>query len=281
MRTIRQHPRSRIVVNDVYAYSEAVRCFGDSVRELSASDPIRKITVEFTKNRELDVANGRFVDTQYGEAGYELFHMLSILRSILPADDYRAYLRAAPVSVTSEMRVRTLVEGLPEIELYTSSAGFIAYADLAGFAFSEPVAKDCTTHASIPYGTEFRYRVADVELDSGTHVTLVFEPRFGSSVDFKNMHSVHVRDAAHVRDGVSQHHFMISGNHFEEALLAQLELLHSVEEGTALIRLAELRRMAALSTAVSTGTFPQPSETDQPGDPQGNDRMFARLGSGT
>ena len=189
--TVRRHPRARIIVNDVYSYSEVVRRFAESVREHSELDPIKKITVEFTKNRELDVANGRFVDTQYGEAGYEGFHMLSILRSILPADAYRSYLHTVPLSVTAEMRVRTVAARLPEIELYTSSAGVIAHAGLAGFAFSSGVA-DHLASSVVPYGSDFRYRFADVELDSGKHVTLVFEPFFGSAADYKNMHAVYV-----------------------------------------------------------------------------------------
>ncbi|AUI61389.1 hypothetical protein [Amycolatopsis sp. BJA-103] len=266
-RVIRRNPRARIIVNDVYSHSEAVRHFAESVRNLGEADPIKKITVEFTKNRELDVANGRFVDTQYGEAGYEGFHMLSILRAILPAEQYRTYLRTVPMSVTAEMRVRTLAAGLPEIELYTSSTGTIAFAGLAGFAFSEGVSRSYLTPAVIPYGSEFRYRFADVELASGEHVTLVFEPFFDSEPDYKNLHVVNVRNATR--------RSVIAVNHFKEALLAQLELLHRIDEGTTAIRPAEHRFLAALGSAMFTGTFPRTTETDH----QENEEKFARIGS--
>ncbi|MFD5246541.1 hypothetical protein ACFWIW_18470 [Amycolatopsis sp. NPDC058340] len=260
-RTVRRHPRARIIVNDVYWHSEAVQRFAASVRELGESDPIEKITIEFTKNRELDVANGRFVDTQYGEAGYEGFHMLSILRSILPAEQYRTYLGAVPTSVTAEMRVRTTVPGLPDIELYTSSTGAIAFPELAGFAFPESVSRDFIAPSVIPYGSEFRYRFADVELRSGNHVTLVFEPFFGVDPDHKNIHAVHVRHPAR--------HFRIAVNHFKEALLTQLDLLRHLDEGTTLVRPAEHRFLAALGSAMFTGTFPQTTENEK----------YARIGS--
>lgn len=277
MRTIRRHPRARIIVNDVYSHSEAVQRFAASVREHSGFDPIRKITIEFTKNRELDVANGRFVDTQYGEAGYEGFHMLSILRSILPAGEYQRYLRTVPASVTAELRVRTAAvqAQLPEIELYTSSAGVIAFADLAGFAFSAGVAKDYIASSFVPYGADLRYRFADVELESGKHVTLVFEPFFGSEADYKNMHAVYVHGGDHVRGAAPVPHFVVSGNHFKEALLTQLNLLHRVEAGTAVIRPSEHKFLAALGSAVSAGSFPRLTGADRYIDLRGNDEKIA------
>ncbi|RKS73676.1 putative dehydrogenase [Actinomadura pelletieri DSM 43383] len=246
VRLVRRHPRARTVVNDIYGHSGAVRRFADSVRLHSGADPIKKVTVEFTKNRELDVVNGRFVDTQYGEAGYEYFHMLSLIRSILPADLYGKYLRTVPASVTPEMRVRTAAENLPEIELYASSTGVIGHPGLAGFAFSAPAAKRQITRSLIPYGENLRYRFADVELVSGKHVTLVFEVHYGTDAEYKNKHAVHIRDAR------SWRHFLISGNHFKEALLLQLDLLDRAAEGTALLRLPEHRFLAGLGWATST-----------------------------
>lgn len=245
VRVIGRHPLARVVVNDVYEYSATVRRLAESVREYAELDPISKVIIEFTKNREHDVANGRFVDTQYGEAGYEFFHMLSILRAILPPEMYQTYLRTPPTSITPEMRVRTSAPDLPDIELYASTTGAIGYANLAGFAFSDNSAKSCLMNSHIPYGADLRYRFADVELRSGRHITLVFEPCYGMPVDYKNMHAVHIHDAA------TQQQFMISGNHFEEALLLQLNLLRQAETGTSLIRLAEHEYMAGLGRAGS------------------------------
>ncbi|QIS03364.1 hypothetical protein F5X71_14470 [Nocardia brasiliensis] len=238
----RQYPQARIIVNDVYAYSAAVRQFAESVREFGRADEPKKITIEFTKNREHDIANGRFVDTRYGEAGYEFFHMLSILRSILPPERYRRYLRTEPVSITPEMRVRTRATDLPEIELYASSKGDIGHADLAGFAFPGDLARDCLRHSLVPYGAEFRYRFADVELASGRHVTLVFEPHFGVAHDYKNLHAVYIRDA------VMRQQFTLCGNHFKEGLLIQLDLLCGTVTPVPPMRLPEHRFMAALGS---------------------------------
>ncbi|MFI9456953.1 Gfo/Idh/MocA family oxidoreductase [Amycolatopsis sp. NPDC052450] len=271
VRTVLRHPRARIIVNDVYSHSEAVQRFAASVREAGEFDPIRKVTIEFTKNREFDVANGRFVDTQYGEAGYEGFHMLSILRAVLPADQYRTYLRTAPSSVTAEMRVLTSAIGLPDVELYTSSTGAVAFPALAGFAFPEDVSRDFIAPAAIPYGSEFRYRFADVEFHSGKHVTLVFEPFFGSDLDHKNIHAVHIRHAGDLLEPVAARHFLITVNHFKEALLTQLDLLGHLDEGTTVTRPAEHRFLAALGSAMFTGTFPQTTENDH--------EEFARIGS--
>nr|WP_042187140.1 Gfo/Idh/MocA family oxidoreductase [Kibdelosporangium sp. MJ126-NF4]CEL17836.1 hypothetical protein [Kibdelosporangium sp. MJ126-NF4]CTQ90940.1 hypothetical protein [Kibdelosporangium sp. MJ126-NF4] len=246
-RLLQQHPRCRVVVNDVYAYSKAVRRFAEAVRRFSEFDPIRKITVEFTKNRELDVANGRFVDTQYGEAGYEFFHMLSIVRSILPGDRYQVYLRTEPVLITGEMRVRISPTNAPELEMYASSRGVVGFPGLADFAFSSTAAKHYLARSRIPYGVDMRYRVADVELCSGKHVTLVFEPLYGTAVDYKNKHIVYVHD------GDSRYQLTISGNHFKEAVLTQLDLLRHADEGTAVIRLAEHQCMACLGVSASIG----------------------------
>ncbi|WP_067463703.1 Gfo/Idh/MocA family oxidoreductase [Actinomadura macra] len=245
-RMVRRYPRSRIVVNDVYGRSEVVRLFADSVRRLNGTDQMKKVTIEFTKNREFDVANGRFVDTQYGEAGYEYFHMLSILRAVLPTEVYQRYLRTLPDVVTPEMRVRTAAENLPDIELYASSAGVIGHADLAGFAFPASAAKQHIACSSIPYGMDLRYRFADVEFDSGRHVTLVFESQYGADPDYKNKHTVHIREAG------SSQHVMVSGNHFNEALLLQLEQLRKAAEGASVLRLPEHRFLAGLSWATST-----------------------------
>ncbi|RKT87841.1 Predicted dehydrogenase [Saccharopolyspora antimicrobica] len=270
---VRRHPRARIVVNDVYAHSRVVRRFAESVHRAAAGDPIRKITIEFTKNRVLDIANGRFVDTQYGEAGYECFHMLSILRAILPAGHYERYLRTNPALVTPEMRVRTAVPELPEVELYTSSGGAIGFAGLAGFAFSASTAKRYLARSIIPFSAELRYRFADVELVSGKHVTLVFEPSYGVAADYKNEHTVHVRDAG------SQQRVTVSGNHFEEALLAQLDFLCGADEGTAVLRLAEHRLMAALGLTAATGSFAWPVEPELQVGLPGNGEELARFGS--
>ncbi|WP_225845421.1 hypothetical protein [Streptomyces sp. HPF1205] len=223
LRLLTAHPRARVLVNDIYAHSPAVRLFARVLRDVSDSEPggrIARVTVEFTKNRERDIARGRFVDSHYGVAGYEWPHMLAVVRAILPPGEYESYLRTPPVLVTPEMRV---VGGggprLPEIELYSSVRGRIGFPRIAGDSFRYPLARRRIARGHIPYGSELRYRFADVVLTSGTRVTLVFEPHYQTGQDYKNTHAVHVRDAA----GHRTH--LVTGNHLREALLDGLDAL--------------------------------------------------------
>lgn len=247
------HPEARILVNDVYAHSPAVHRFVQVLRTTLESEPgdrIEHITLEFTKNRERDIARGRFVDTQYGAVGYEWLHMLAILRAIVPASEYRTYLRTPPSLITAEMRV--LVEGhprLPDIELYASTRGLVGFPRIACDAFTYPIARRRIGRGHIPYGSELRYRFADVRLASGSRVTLVFEPRFLTAHDYKNTHAVHVRD----RHGHRTH--LVTANHLREALTTQLATLTAAGDGSRTgggrhptgLRLPEHHHLAALA----------------------------------
>lgn len=225
LRLLASHPRARVLVNDIYGHSPAVRAFARVLREVAdfeRGDRIARITVEFTKNRQRDIAHGRFVDTDYGTAGYEWLHMLAVVRAILPERAYEHYLRTPPALVTPEMRV---VGGggprLPEIELYSSMRGRVGFPRIAGEFFRYPLARRRIARGHIPYGSELRYRFADVALASGTRVTLVFEPHYQTGQDYKNTHAIHVRDAA----GHRTH--LVAGNHLREALLDRLDALTS------------------------------------------------------
>ncbi|HEY5836239.1 hypothetical protein [Streptomyces sp.] len=245
--TLDAHPAARVLVNDVYAHSPAVRRFAGILRataDSASGDRVVRITVEFTKNRERDIARGRFVDTQYGVVGYEWLDMLAILRAIVPPTEYARYLCAPPSLVTSEMRV--LVSGhsrLPEIELYASAHGRVGFPRLAVDAFTHPIARRRIARGCIPYGSELRYRFADVEFASGARVTLVFEPHYQTAQDYKNVHAVHVRGAA----GDRRTH-LVPGNQLREALAAQLATLTGPDPtGTTGIRLPEHHHLASLA----------------------------------
>ncbi|MEU3015915.1 Gfo/Idh/MocA family oxidoreductase [Nocardiopsis sp. NPDC007018] len=238
------HRDARIVVNDVYDHSVAVRQFARLVRDVGASDPVSKITVEFTKNRDLDADRGRFVDSSYGEVGYEWFHMLAIVRSLVPRDQYRRYLARRPQVVTDEMRTRTRTGDIPEIELYASTKGEVAFPETASFAFTEASTREQINSGAIPYGSDLRYRFVNVETHSGTALTLVFEPHFGAGHDYKNEHAIHVRGAE------VPHSLTISGNQLHHALSIQLRELVGGGRGTSRLRLAEHRHMSMLTDAV-------------------------------
>ncbi|SDT68135.1 Gfo/Idh/MocA family oxidoreductase [Actinoplanes derwentensis] len=216
------HPEASVAVNNVYGYGEPVAALAEAVRRRSgAGDPIRQVTVEFTKNRRADVDAGRFVDLHYGEVGYEWFHLLAVLRRILPRPEYQAFLDSAPEQVTSEIRVRGIGASFPDINLYASMHGVIGFPNLAIRDFASPMARHHLHDALIPYGYALRYRVAHVEFASGAWVRLVFEPGFGVSNDYKNVHTV--REGDHI--GAPGHVTEVRGNQLKGAVLTQLELL--------------------------------------------------------
>jgi hypothetical protein len=267
--TAHAHPRARIAVNDVYGHSSAVRRFAEVVAAVAEREPggdrMARITVEFTKNRERDVEHGRFVDTEYGAAGYEWFHMLSILRAILPPAGYAAYLGGTPEQIAPEMRVvMNGRPGLPEIALHASTHGRIGFPGAACFAFSYPLARRRISRGHIPYGSELRYRFAEVEFVSGARVTLVFEPRYQTAKDYRNVHTVHVRDAAGAPRGGSaagwagraaHRAYPLAVNQLREALAAQLAALTAPDRTPAAgpadraagLRPAEHRHLAMLA----------------------------------
>ncbi|MDQ0946029.1 hypothetical protein [Streptomyces sp. V1I1] len=244
---LRQHPGSRVIVNDVYGLSPAVRSFIDELEPVQSNDPISKIIIEFTKNRQQDVANGRFVDTEYGDAGYEWFHMLSLLGRLLPRPQFEAYLKVSPGVVTPEIRTRVVLDGknLVEIDLYASVRGQIAFGQIAGSTFSSPEARRIVQSGHIPYGSELRYRIVHVLMRSGASKTLVFEPEYKYSEDYKNVHVIRGR-------GFPEHRYIrVSTNHFKHAVIAQIDRLMGAGAQTDL-REAEHFYMAMLARWVRT-----------------------------
>lgn len=237
----RRHPDAGVLVNDVYEHSRVVRLFTDTVRSTGAPRDISRVVVEFTKNRGLDQDRGRFVDHGYGEVGYEWFHMLSLLRAVLPPAEYARYLETARLCPPPDLRVCMTEQGLPRIDLHTSMSGRIAFAESAGFAYRGDEARRCLDRAVIPYASPFRYRFARVEFTSKASVTLAFESGFGSTNDDKNTHSVHVCN------GLSRQSFTIVGNQLSQALFSQLHALLKKPRGLVELRSREHEHMAAMA----------------------------------
>lgn len=247
LRLLAEHPRARVAVNDIYAHSPAVHRFARILRSAVDSGPgdrITRITVEFTKNRDRDIARGRFVDAHYGAVGYEWLHMLAVVRAIVPRTEYERYLRTPPALVTPEMRVVGGGGDLPEIELYSSVHGRVGHPRAAGDSFSYSVARRRIALGRIPFGSELRYRFAEAVLASGARVTLVFEPGYQTGHDYKNTHAIHVRD------GAGRHTEVVTGNHLRHALTAQLAALTAPSGGhrdLTGLRLPEHHHLAALA----------------------------------
>ncbi|MDH6580503.1 Gfo/Idh/MocA family oxidoreductase [Kitasatospora sp. MAP5-34] len=245
-RTLDEHPDARVVVNNVYANSSAVHQLAGSVRRLSASDPIRRITIEFTKNRLSDVAAGRFVDTDYGEIGYEWFHMLAILRELLDPEDYRAYLATPWTAATREVRVSTSGRGLPDIELYSSMRGRVGFPRLAGPLFASAAARQEIATRDIGFGAGLRYRFADVELASGTRCCLVYEPYYAVLDSYKNTHAVVTSTATGAEVTT------VAENQLATALTAQLRALTSAPGGLVRLYQEEHTHMARLAAHIGS-----------------------------
>lgn len=241
-----QHPLARIKVSDVYAHSSSVDLFRTQVMNRSKNDPLRYLSIEFTKNRRFDeVHAGRFVDEFYGNVGYEWFHMLSVMRQVLTPAQYRLCLESELFDISGDISATIRCPGVPVICLYSSMDGVIGNsAPVAGLFVSDIAERYIEAH-QIPYRSAFRYRVADAVFDSGAHITLVFEPAFGTKLNYKNQHSVVEQDG----DQIRRHD--VAENHLLRALLAQLEVLAVGDLGSDSTRLAEHRYMARIGRAFS------------------------------
>lgn len=243
----RSYVDARIMVSDVYGHSPAVLALAKSRRKMSTHLAVRKITVELTKNRVADSTSGRFVDFQYGDLGYEWFHLLSILRALLSPAEYSEYLanQLSRSCLSPEIRERTSIPGLPEIELYSSVRGRIGLPELGASGFEHPEIRAELESRHIARGSELRYRFADVELEGNVHATLIFEPGFGFGGDFKNRHNLVIRAGRHVEKK------SIVGNQLSHALFSQLSQLCRRGGASFDLHLAEHRRMFEIKSALS------------------------------
>jgi S-adenosylhomocysteine hydrolase len=94
---LERHPRAKIIVNDQYRHATALAELGRLLQKLEPGQRIHQVTVTFTKDRQRDIDNGRFVDRTYGVLGYEWLHMLAVLHSILPTHLMDQYLNGDPL----------------------------------------------------------------------------------------------------------------------------------------------------------------------------------------
>ncbi|MFC7640252.1 hypothetical protein ACFQX6_03845 [Streptosporangium lutulentum] len=93
---LEEHPNARIVITDQYQHARALDVVTDLISAYEPGASASHIEVTFTKDRSADIAGGRFVDRSYGVLGYEWLHMLAVLRRLIPAEVFDAYLTAHP-----------------------------------------------------------------------------------------------------------------------------------------------------------------------------------------
>lgn len=224
-RLLEQYPESRMAVHDTYAFSPVTETLIANLKIDGRADRLESLAVEMSKNRLQDEDSGRFVDTQWGSAGYEGFHLLSLenrLREAFPSSDLHA-------------------------KLITSTDGTLTLRpELLSGTFS-PAARHLIRTGNIPYGNEFRFRLIQGRFASGLSFELAFEPLFGElDVDFKNTHCMAWSY------GKTTHQVWIHGNHFAEALRRQIALLLENNRPTGIGTLREAHRLEKVLTPTNS-----------------------------
>ncbi|MDF5717302.1 MAG: Gfo/Idh/MocA family oxidoreductase [Rhizonema sp. NSF051] len=127
----------KITVNENYA-SSTIKNMVQTIAFNELQIHPEKIVVEFTKNRELDFARGRFIDRELGSLGYEGSHMVTLVSEML--EDYVPYrilenkfsdliFKGSDQLLENQGSAYVRYKSLSqvEIELYTSLAGTIKY----------------------------------------------------------------------------------------------------------------------------------------------------------
>lgn len=160
------HPLAQIAVNDVYAFSPVVRRLAELISGYGAE--VESVKIELSKNRDRDEKLGRFTDPEFGDWGYEGFHLFSIRDSLIDG-----------------------LNQLPsDIRLFTSVRGAIGFPDThAARLYQTSEASRLLEAGYIPFGSEFRYRIVDIKFADGAYASLAFEPFYGlGGFDYKNTH---------------------------------------------------------------------------------------------
>jgi hypothetical protein len=193
-------PQSRLAVHDTYGFSPVIDGMIAHLKVDPRADKLDSIAIEMSKNRLRDEQNGRFTDLQWGAAGYEGFHLLSVKRRLIGA----------------------FPSSRPHVHLLTSSEGILSLSpELLRDVFSHD-GKKMILRRQIDYDSEFRYRLVKGKFASGLKFELAFEPLFGQpGVDYKNVHCFALGDDRHVQFN------WFWGNHFAFALKRQISTLLS------------------------------------------------------
>ncbi|KYC37531.1 oxidoreductase [Scytonema hofmannii PCC 7110] len=129
--------KGKITVNENYASST----IKDIMRKIALNDleiNIQRVVVEFTKNRTLNFASGRFIDDELGALGYEGSHMVALVSEFL--EEYVPYCMLETqfndfVFKASQLRLDNQGSAYIHykstsgvgVELYTSMMGHVKY----------------------------------------------------------------------------------------------------------------------------------------------------------
>lgn len=85
----------KIIASDIYGSNLLSSKLSYLVHSLRNKSTLQRICITFSKNRSKDESKGRFVDQYFYSLGYEGWHMLSVLRTVLSQKEFSSYLKSS------------------------------------------------------------------------------------------------------------------------------------------------------------------------------------------
>lgn len=200
-----------LTVNENYASSTIVEVLQDIIYNKYKIIP-KKITVEFTKNRILNMSQGRFIDEELGILGYEGSHMIDIVFQLSKCSNIKKIISKETDNLNYYLKFT--LENNISVNFYTSIVGKIKY----NFPFIQK-------HKDILIDEyEQKYRVVSVEgkdqQDNTYEIIGFFEPIYklrrlqGSIVVMKNGKTIEVK--APLLDNSMKNHFEKVISYFQD-----------------------------------------------------------------
>lgn len=246
-------PEARVLVNEQYRYSAALHWLRSTREKRSHAAPIH-IEIEMSKNRQSDVANGRFVDNQAGVFGYEWPHLTTALSVLLTADEFDEFLGTPGVlgeaiAIETEWPPLTASETVRlsnhlEVRLYSSVGGHVLLRDEDAFK-AYGLCGDDGSAAQIAWDDPLRYRVARIRTPCH-EAKVIFEPRSVMSEDRRNFHLCKTSSGGRTAE------LFVESNHFASAIAGATNLLSDDQVQSASLRLARLQQHFAVQERLRT-----------------------------
>ena len=203
------NPHASIYLSDFYASSRVIRNISLLSDEHFPGQKPHTISIEFSKNRLSDEQSGRFVDDHYGAIGYEWFHILSVLRTLLGDDAFERYLTNPPalIRASSDRAVLevSVVPGLPLVRLFTSTDGSVRHPREQ---FADETEPDYSRATRTMKSSALRHRIVQMHFEDGL-VGARLEPiGEDSAYSPRNLHEITLR---HV--GLPPSRWTVEDNH--------------------------------------------------------------------
>lgn len=202
-----KYPEARLSIQDTYGFSPVVDLLMAILKNQEPNGQLIEIAIEMSKNRKFDEMNGRFIDEDWGVAGYEGFHLVSL----------QSRLRES-------FNQKTL-----KTKLITSCDGTLSLRPELSLRHYSLVARQIIESQTIPLKSEFRFRLIKGRFDSGLQFELAFEPKFTAHENlYKNQHAI-----TWCQPGDTPQTAWFVGNHFSAALHKQIHTLRLQHKSSA------------------------------------------------